>query len=460
MVAGRNGQHALRTVATIYILLCAVAVTAKTENDERDAKEGLPVQYGLMIDAGSTGSRVHLYRWVWRGQALPDITDDYYLEVKPGLSSYAHNPQEAADSIKPLLDFSLNHIPEAVRETTWVKLTATAGLRLLTEEQQDGILAAVRAQFHASPFEFEDDWVKISEGIDEAVDAWLSANYIMESVVHDDPGSTVGTLDLGGGSMQIACRPTGNSTIHVDTEYRVGVAGNAYDMYAISHLSYGLMQARRRIDALVQASAAPGATHVDHPCLLSGTNISFHDGTEDGVQHAMGTSDHAACLALQEQIFHGCAHAIGDKCSPMHSVPPPDTKGRFLAFSYFYDVLTEFLHTHTPTVGEIREAAQRVCGVTHEELHGKHGATYEVKNPEFLKRACQDITYIFRLLQGYLQFQDDHQRIELVKNVRGKEMSWTLGQTLRMLEQPVPGKVLEPPAHHGTSATPPHHKEL
>lgn len=42
--------------------------------------------------------------------------------------------------------------------------------------------------------------------------------------------------------MQIACRPTGNSTIPERSEYRVGVAGNQYDMYAISHLSYGLMQ--------------------------------------------------------------------------------------------------------------------------------------------------------------------------------------------------------------------------
>jgi Golgi nucleoside diphosphatase len=76
---------------------------------------------------------------------------------------------------------------------------------------------------------------------------------IVHTCIQDDPANTVGTLDLGGGSMQIACRPTGSSDIPNEGEYNVQVAGNEYGMYAISHLSYGLMQARRRVDALVRA---------------------------------------------------------------------------------------------------------------------------------------------------------------------------------------------------------------
>lgn len=52
-------------------------------------------------------------------------------------------------------------------------------------------------------------------------------------------------------------RPTGKADIPDQGEYNISVAGNEYEMYAISHLSYGLMQARRRIDEIVRAMFVP-----------------------------------------------------------------------------------------------------------------------------------------------------------------------------------------------------------
>lgn len=50
----------------------------------------------------------------------------------------------------------------------------------------------------------------IASGINEAVDAWVSANYILGGATAADPKDTVGTIDLGGGSVQVC--PT--STTH------------------------------------------------------------------------------------------------------------------------------------------------------------------------------------------------------------------------------------------------------
>lgn len=47
------------------------------------------------------------------------------------------------------------------------------------------------------------EWVAIASGVNEAVDAWVSANYILGSATAANPHDTVGTIDLGGGSVQV-----------------------------------------------------------------------------------------------------------------------------------------------------------------------------------------------------------------------------------------------------------------
>ena len=50
--------------------------------------------YALIIDAGSTGSRLHLFEYTNESK-IPVIHDLFSENVKPGLSSYEGNPQAA-----------------------------------------------------------------------------------------------------------------------------------------------------------------------------------------------------------------------------------------------------------------------------------------------------------------------------------------------------------------------------
>ena len=138
------------------------------------------VQYALMIDAGSTGSRIHVYKFHNCFEA-PTLEHETFEQIKPGLSSYANNPQKAAESLDVLLDIAIAEIPKELQSCTPLAVKATAGLRLLGEAQSRAILEAVEKRIHEKyPFPLpHKDGVIIMDGKDEGVFAWITTNYLL-----------------------------------------------------------------------------------------------------------------------------------------------------------------------------------------------------------------------------------------------------------------------------------------
>jgi hypothetical protein len=67
-------------------MLAALAVAAATKH------------YGIVFDAGSSGTRIHVYTWQTGGGGPKDAFDllsDDLLKIKPGLSAYKDKPSEA-----------------------------------------------------------------------------------------------------------------------------------------------------------------------------------------------------------------------------------------------------------------------------------------------------------------------------------------------------------------------------
>jgi hypothetical protein len=67
--------------------------------------------YGLMLDAGSSGTRIHVYVWPKRTNAsLPGVETapigevPYSMKIQPGISSFESDPSQAGASLIPLLD--------------------------------------------------------------------------------------------------------------------------------------------------------------------------------------------------------------------------------------------------------------------------------------------------------------------------------------------------------------------
>lgn len=242
------------------------------------------VQYALMIDAGSTGSRIHIYKFNNCG-ASAEYEYEVFKQTQPGLSSYEGRPLDAAQSLDVLLDEALKVVPKALQSCTPVAVKATAGLRLLGAAQSEAILAAVRHRLHDKyPFSLQDkDGVVIMDGKDEGVFAWMTANYLLNTIRAGTPAHTptYAVLDLGGASTQIVFEPVFDSAKPDSTleegehKYDLAFGGKKHTLYQHSYLGYGLMRARKSVHRLVDfmsslQPAAPGGA-VGNPCLAKGT---------------------------------------------------------------------------------------------------------------------------------------------------------------------------------------------
>ncbi|KAG8895686.1 Farnesyl pyrophosphate synthetase, partial [Tulasnella sp. 403] len=263
-------------------------------------KPNLPlVQYALMIDAGSTGSRIHIYKF-HNCHASPTLEYEVFKMTIPGLSSYASDPDAAAKSLDVLMQEAVKVVPEKVQGCTKVAVKATAGLRLLGKDVSDAILAAVKQRI-TSEYKFPlagKDAVTIMDGKDEGVYAWITANYLLGAIGGGAKGTrpTYAVLDLGGASTQIVFEPTfsqtgdGGSTTTTtaleegDHKYILSFTGKKHTLYQHSYLGYGLMRARRSVHNLVAfmwdfrldgkgGHDAPESADpvVPNPCLAKGT---------------------------------------------------------------------------------------------------------------------------------------------------------------------------------------------
>lgn len=218
-------------------------------------------QFAVVIDAGSTGSRVHIFRFTSSGGRL-ELETDTFEQLKPGLSANAENPRLAARSLKPLLDKAVATVPTPLHASTSVEVRATAGLRLLPGDQAQDILEAVRTFLIAEyPFKCDKDSVTILDGMamflvfidlcgmfhstdslatemgpyagaDEGAYAWLTMNYLLGHLGGDE-SNTVASIDMGGGSVQMAYAVDGTTAKYAPSGYIYNLkgGGTSYNVY-------------------------------------------------------------------------------------------------------------------------------------------------------------------------------------------------------------------------------------
>lgn len=140
--------------------------------------------YAVVFDAGSTGSRVHVlhFKSEEKGHSLV-LVKEMFDYVKPGLSSFGHDPVKGAESLRKMLNLALSVVPSELQAETPITLKATAGLRLLPEKNSSAILQKVRSLFREYNFLVPDDAVMVMDGEDEGVFSWMTVNFLLGKYV-------------------------------------------------------------------------------------------------------------------------------------------------------------------------------------------------------------------------------------------------------------------------------------
>ncbi|KAL1411043.1 Guanosine-diphosphatase [Vanrija albida] len=417
------------------------------------------VQYALTIDAGSTGSRIHVYKF-HNCEASPQLEYETFKMLNPGLSSFKDDSEGAAKSLDPLLEEAIRVVPPSLHHCSPVEVKATAGLRLLGAAQSEAILAAVRHRLETK-YKFSvgksKETIEIMEGKDEGVYAWITANYLLKNIgegaTSDD---TLAVMDLGGASTQIVFEPKFENETQMhegDHRYELKFGGKKYVLYQHSYLNYGLMRARRSVHNLVAFTWTFAKTHVDwdklsaedeiaNPCLSLGTKrrIELDPPGRSAVNVTMhgGNGGFEACNRIVELVMAKDAVCEVKPCS-FNGVYQPsllDTfpNGKLLALSYFTDRLKPLLgKKHGKVhVGDVHKLAKVVCaGPT--EWEKRWGDDKEVMDelhdrPEY----CLDLTYMNGLLGLGYELRDDRELL-VEKKLNGVELGWALGAGLALV---------------------------
>lgn len=432
-----------------------------TKCSKSSSKEKPLIQYALMIDAGSTGSRIHVYKFNNCG-TTPELENEEFMmtekkEGGSGLSSYGTDAEGAAKSLDVLLEIAMKTVPDKYKSCSPIAVKATAGLRKLDQtlgpDASKNILAAVRTRLETKyPFPVvsaANGGVQVMDGKDEGVYAWITTNYLLGKIGGPDKSPTAAVFDLGGGSTQIVFEPTFKSPSggmpevlsEGDHKYVFKTGGTTYELYQHSHLGYGLMEARKSIHkAIVQAKhdASPNdswsSQPITNPCIIPGMSREVNVTMEGGeilTTNMVGPADAAPaqCRGIAEKILLKDAQCALAPCS-FGGVHQPSLEKTFAredvyVFSYFYDRTQPLGMPESFTIEELKNLTSKVCeGEKAWDVFGAvPGALEELRDrPEY----CLDLSFMVGLLHtGYdMGLQRE---VKIAKKIKGNELGWCLG---------------------------------
>ena len=216
-------MYRLWTLASIFFVFTSISFA--------DKSDCLNHQCLAVIDAGSSGSRLHVYAYDLDDTNTPTgIREIWNRKALPGLSTLEHEHRSISVYMEKLFtDAPTVQMP--------VYFYSTAGMRLLPKTHHKNV-----NQLVADWFDKQYYWRLVSartiNGNEEGVFAWLATNYQLK-LFEQTEKPLAGVMDIGGASVQIVIPLKDEPTIDKKDTIEFNLYGKKYRLYSHSFLGLG-----------------------------------------------------------------------------------------------------------------------------------------------------------------------------------------------------------------------------
>uniref|UniRef100_A0A7N6A8T0 nucleoside-triphosphate phosphatase n=1 Tax=Anabas testudineus TaxID=64144 RepID=A0A7N6A8T0_ANATE len=478
---------AMAMLQHIIIVITVISSSYLSIAESMEATDVLnhALNYGIVVDCGSSGSRVFVYYWPPHNgnpHTLLDIRQmrdhnhkPVVKKIKPGISTLAKTPTQASDYLRPLLSFAAAHVPSNKHKETPLYILCTAGMRLLPESQQAAILEDLVTDVPLEfDFLFSRSHAEVISGKQEGVYAWIGINFVLgrfdhaedeDATVEVTTGSqnqqpisrrrTVGIMDMGGASLQIAYEVPSAITFtstqqeeagkSVLAEFNLGCdvehTQHVYRVYVTTFLGFGGNMARQRYEdqlfnntlsknrlLTTQAGMSEDKPYLD-PCLPLG--LSDTVVRDNHTLYLRGQGDWTQCQDAVRPFLglHNGTMSPGG----VYQAPINFSNSEFYGFSEFYYCMEDVLRIGGQYDSDkYSRAAMDYCSTKWSTLKQRLDSKLFSEQADIsrLKYQCFKSAWMFEVLHSGFRFPTNYRSLKTAQLVYDKEVQWTLGAIL------------------------------
>ena len=438
----------MRVLSLGYLFLLATRIIEASDK---------PWFYSIVIDAGSKGSRLVIFKWqpdttLPRKRIQIPITVGS-KSVNPGLAGSALDPASVKGPLKELIDFATETLKPLAPAQHLIPLylKATAGMRDLVPNARDAVMGTtIEFLSNYSPFDFKASHALVISGEEEGAYAWLAVNALKGVLGSDQGESTVGVIDVGGASVQLSFVPEQSHYV-LQNCYPVTLTDQStYRLYAKSYLHYGIVEANRRLASNIITEnilKVDSVSIIENPCYYQGMNFTPDFATRKyqiPIAVTMsGTGDFGHCVDELKKLFNkeGVQCWVRD-CTFDGVYQPRLDRRPFIGIGNIGKILQVAGVPSFSTLKNVRATGAKICSMSYEQIE----QAYPSLSNKMRKNLCYAVAYVYTLLTYGLGFTisdvadptTQQSQIEFNNFIGDIKVDWALGAVIWEANQQPP----------------------